>query len=184
MKWSICILTMPERRKYLLRILSNLREQTEKLNDVDVFFCHPDPALSLGANRQRMIDLCENSSYVNFVDDDDLVSDDYVSSIYPLLDGVDYVGFQVQGYIDGVPQKPTYHTLHCGNWHEDEKGYYRDLSHLNPIRRELALLVPFEGGVGEDHRWADRLRETNAVQTEHYIDRVMYHYYFRTRKND
>jgi len=49
----------------------------------------------------------------------------------------------------------------------------------NPIRRELALLVPFEGGRGEDFSWAERLRATGRVKTEHFIPEVMYHYWFR-----
>jgi hypothetical protein len=121
--------------------------------------------------------------YVCFVDDDDLVADDYVSTILPLLDR-DYVGFKVQLYNDGVPDLPTYHSLVYEHWFQNNHGYYRHISHLNPIRRELALLVPMEGEVGEDHRWADRLYATGKVKTEHFIDRVMYHYYSRSVKND
>ena len=181
MKWSICILTQPSRELYLSGLLALF--SPERPADVELKVKFFDRSRSLGANRQQMIEE-STGTYVNFIDDDDKVARDYVETIYPLLDGVDYIGFQVQTYFDGVPQKLTYHTLRCGGWSEDERGYYRDLSHINPIRRELALLVPFEGGVGEDHRWADRLRETNAVLTENYIDRVMYHYYFRTKKQD
>jgi glycosyltransferase involved in cell wall biosynthesis len=120
--------------------------------------------------------------YIVFIDDDDLVADDYISSILPLLDGVDQVGFQVQCYIDGkpLPQK-TYHSLQYKEWSEDGNGYYRDISHINPMRWQIATIERIEGGHGEDKRWADRMR--GKVKTEHYIDRVMYHYYFRTRKN-
>ena len=123
------------------------------------------------------------SEYICFVDDDDLVADDYVSTILPLLDR-DYVGFRVQCYMDGAPFSKTFHSLKYDRWWNDEHGYYRHISHLNPIRRELALLAPMEGGVGEDHRWADRLYATGKVRTEHFIDRVMYHYYSRIVKND
>lgn len=133
--------------------------------------------------------MCEaTADYINFVDDDDLVAPDYVSSIYPLLGEVDYVGFQLQLYNGGpeqnLKQKPTYHSLRYKLWHDDDNGYYRDISHLNPIKRELAVQAVMEGGGGEDARWADSMRTLGIVKTEHYVDRVMYHYYWRAEKND
>jgi hypothetical protein len=123
-----------------------------------------------------------NAEYIAFVDDDDLVAPDYVSTILPLLDGVDQIGFELQCYIDAVAlPKKTIHSLRHTGWFENALGYFRDISHLNPMRRELALLEPMEGGHGEDKRWSDRMR--GKVKTEHYIPRVMYHYYFNTKKN-
>jgi hypothetical protein len=69
-------------------------------------------------------------------------------------------------------------------WSEDENGFYRDLSHLNPIRRELMKQVSLEGGFGEDRRWAKKMRKLEVVKTEHFIDEVMYRYYFRSKKGD
>jgi hypothetical protein len=121
--------------------------------------------------------------YSNFIDDDDLIPANYVDRIYPLLDGsVDYVGFRLQMYVDDQKQQPTFHSLRYPEWNGDQDGWYRDISHINPIRRELALAVPMSGGHGEDHRWADALRAKNIVKTEHFVDEVMYFYYFRSNK--
>jgi hypothetical protein len=130
-----------------------------------------------------MLRRASKAEYICFIDDDDAVPEDYVSTILPLLDGVDYVGFQVQCYIDGVPLSRTYHSLKYYGWSEDDKAFYRDISHINPMRRELALLEPMEGGNGEDQRWADRMRKRGVLKTEHVINRVMYNYLFRTKKN-
>lgn len=181
MKLEILCLTQPSRSEYLKRLRACIGPQLTA--DVRFTVRMFDPRLFLGVNRQWMIDESK-AEYICFIDDDDLVADDYVSTILPLLDGIDYVGFELQCYIDGVPFSHTYHDLRCGGWHNDEKGYYRDISHLNPIRRELALLEPMEGGNAEDHRWADRMRATGKVRTQHMIPRVMYFYYSRSIKND
>jgi hypothetical protein len=183
MKWSILVLTQPSRATFLARLLDILEPQVRKALGVEVTVRFFDMELSLGENRQKMLEASE-SEYVNFVDDDDLVPADYVMSILPLLDGVDYVGFRVQCHVDGRPFSRTFHSLRFSGWSNDAFGHYRDISHINPIRRELALLALIEGGFGEDERWAARLRATGKVKTEHYIDRVMYDYYYRSVKTE
>ena len=178
MKWSILILTQPSRAESLKRLMRYLEPQAKGKSDMEIVVRDYEPALLIGGNRQRMREEAAGE-YSSFVDDDDLVAPDYVSRILPLLDGVDYIGWELQCFIDGHALVPTYHSLRFGGWHEDGKGYYRDLSHVNPIRRELALMMPMSGAWGEDKRWADGLREKGVVKTEHYIDAVMYYYYAR-----
>jgi glycosyltransferase involved in cell wall biosynthesis len=181
-RWSILILTQASRAGYLHKLLNVLVPQVRNLPEVDVEIRVFDNSMDLGANRQAMIDKCE-AEYVSFVDDDDLVSENYVSMIYPfLLGGIDMVGFRVYMTFDGVPQKPVIHSLACGGWREDGAAYYRDISHLNPMRRELVKQVPLEGGFGEDARWAAKMRELGIVRTEHFIDQDLYHYLYRTKK--
>jgi hypothetical protein len=97
---------------------------------------------------------------------------------------VDIVGFECSLFVDGeLDPKRDYHTITAGSWYNSETAYYRDISHLSPIRREIALASPMEGGHGEDGRWADRMRALGVIKTEHYIGRVMYFYLFRNGKN-
>lgn len=182
-KWSILVLTQPSRRDFLHRLEAVLKPQLEECPDVGVYIRNFESGLDLGANRQIMIDSAAGI-YVNFIDDDDLVPANYVSTIYPLLDGVDYIGFTLQMFSDGQKQKPTFHSLRYPEWNADDVGYYRDISHLNPIRRELAQLMKMSGGHGEDERWARGLRATGRVKTEHYVNDVMYMYYWRSNKTD
>jgi hypothetical protein len=142
-----------------------------------------DPTYTLGENRDMLL-RSSQSEYVAFFDDDDFPDAHYLETILPLLNGVDYIGFQVQCYINAMRlPKKTYHSLAYGSWLENDDGFYRDISHINPMRRELALAEPFEGGHGEDVRWADRMRKRGVLKTEHVIPQVMYHYYFRSQKN-
>jgi len=184
MKWEILILTMPTRYEFLRRLMLCLAPQCAGNPNVSVRIRTCDPKYTLGENRE-MLRRASEATYVNFCDDDDCVDGKYVATILPLLlNGVDYIGHEVQCYIDGTPlPKKTVHSLANGGWYESEDFYARDISHINPIRRDLALLEPMEGGHGEDVRWADRMRARGVLKTERYIDRVLYHYYFRTRKN-
>jgi hypothetical protein len=104
------------------------------------------------------------------------VPDYFVDEVCARLGDVDYVGWQMQCYSDGVSLKPTYHSLRYSCWYDDDAGYYRDVSHLNPIRLQLARCVSYRGLVPpEDVSWATQMRP--HVKTEAYVDRVMYHYH-------
>jgi hypothetical protein len=178
---------MPTRKEFLEKLYLRLAPQL--YSETRFTIKMHDPELSLGTNRQKMREK-SNAEYVCFVDDDDLVSPDYVARILPLLDGIDYVGFRVQAYENGIPLPgPTYHSLLCGGWFDKTyadgtKSWHRDISHINPIKRELALAVPMYGGFAEDSRWAGDLRALGIVKTEHYIEDVMYHYLSRPNKTD
>jgi glycosyltransferase involved in cell wall biosynthesis len=140
-----------------------------------------DKAWPVGENRQAMV-LASRADYISFIDDDDLVAPDYVNKIFPLLDGVDIVGFNVECFHDGSRLGTAYHSLEYGSWFRDGNKFYRDLSYMQPIRRELALRSRIEGGYGEDHRWAERLRALGCVKTEHRLNEVLYFYYYRSDK--
>ena len=183
-KFELLVLTMPTRKEYLrqvIRLFTDQREYHAYSFNLRVRMC--DPAYTLGENRDMLL-RSSQSEYVAFFDDDDIPDPGYLESVMPCLNGVDYVGFDVQCYIDGTPlAKVTHHALKFGGWYEDESGFYRDISHINPMRRELALAEPLEGGHGEDVRWAERMRKRHILKTERVIPKVLYHYFFRTRKN-
>lgn len=181
MLWSILILTQPSRANFLTRLLKVLSPQIEKYSDVELTINYCNNEFDLGKNRAQMYENA-NGKYVNFIDDDDLVPDDYVASIYPLLDGVDYIGFEAYFFYDGDFQKPSYHSLRYNNWIDHDVALFRDLSHLNPIKKELAVLGKMQGITCEDRNWANVLRNLGVVKTEHYISKPMYFYYYRSIK--
>ena len=183
--WQILILTQPSRAAMLEQLTRCLYRQFDAVAEdrIETLVWDFDKKLSLGENREAMRQAAK-ADYISFFDDDDLPAPDYVETISPLLDGRDYIGHQLQGYRDCAPMKMTYNSLQFPGWYEDAKGYYRHISHICPIRRDLALRVAMEGGFGEDCRWAEALRKLGIVQTEHVINKVMYHYLWRQLKND
>jgi hypothetical protein len=179
--WTILVATLGQRFERFARLLNDLRPQVDAhdgLVTVTALFNHGER--SLGVVRQTLVESA-TSRYVSFVDDDDELPDYHVDEVVAALDvEPDYVGWQLQCYVDGVPLKPTYHSLRYRRWYDDARGYYRDVSHLNPIRRDLALRGDFRrGDPPEDVSWADQVRP--FVHSENYIDKIMYHYRSSTR---
>ena len=201
MKWQILIVSQRSRHEFLSQLLCQLERQIAALglnrfDQVDVSI-HVDEtgkwmgqAAEIGDMRERMRQQ-STGEYINFVDDDDLISGDYVSSILPLLDGVDQVGFEVECFCDHNKLGVASHSIIHKGWSQtngrygmDPMKFCRDISHLNPMRRDLALAVPMSGGIGEDCRWANDMRTRGIVKTENFIPRSLYWYFWRGKKND
>jgi hypothetical protein len=118
-----------------------------------------------------------NADYVAHIDDDDLVSPDYVSSILKALESEpDYVGFKVRYTLDGVQQMPVIHSLSRTGWVDTPDALYRDICDKNPIRRSRAMLVEWRGGNGADRTWANDLRSLDIIKREIFIDAELYYY--------
>ena len=179
--WTICIATNPWRCKELERLMGVLQPQVDKYKGkIEVLIFFNNFEYSLGYLRQCLIEEAKGE-YVSHIDDDDMVPEDFCDTIMPLLDGVDYIGFQVDFYDKGVKMKPVYHSLKYSTWYEDETGYYRGVTHLNPLRRELALEAgfPTQYNIGEDAEWARRV----IAKTEHVIDKPMYIYWHEAKNS-
>lgn len=175
--WTILIATLGQRQERFKRLLQHLLPQVEEAaGKVNVLAYWNNGERPLAEVRQALVDEADGT-FTSFVDDDDLVAATYVRRILPLLSqDIDYVGFRLQCYVDGASLKPTYHSLRYKQWYDDARGYYRDVSHLNPVRRELALRADFRRAEPpEDVAWADQLR--GLLKTEQYVDDVMYQYY-------
>lgn len=170
---SILIATLGWRRASFNRLLDRLLPQVER-NNIEVVAYWNNGEKSIGELRQDLLEDARGE-YVCFIDDDDMVPTWYCDEIFYAL-GKDYVGFQVELFNDEKKMPPVYHSIRYGVWHDDETGYYRGVTHLNPIKRELALKGDFgDKGIGEDETWSRSV--TPHVRTENYIDKIMYYYY-------
>lgn len=175
-KWTIMILTQPSREGFLSKLLENLKPQVEQYSDqVELLIRYCDPSMSVGENRQLLRETAKGE-YSNYVDDDDSVPEDYVASILPLMDGVDYIGYYLHRYDNGSFSGQFKHSL------LSERN--SRISHINPIRTELALTVSMSGGFQEDRRWWNELDDSGLVNTEHFLERPMYEYWYRSFKQD
>lgn len=182
--WTINVPTIGERRAAFERLMTALLPQTEPYGGaVKVVAWHNNGTPHLTEIRQRMNETA-TTSYVSCIDDDDLVPDYFVTATMgALLDRPDYVGWLVQCYSDGVPTAISEHSLKHRRWWNEETRYFRDISHINPIRREIALLGDFrktKHGQAEDRSWVAQIRRTHRLQRQVMIDRIMYHYLFST----
>lgn len=171
-RWTLGVLTVPPRVEKLKELLEVLEPQITK--EIQLIVLYNNFEKSLGDLRQQIVEQAKGE-YISFIDDDDMVPDDFCKTILPHLNGKnDYIGFKVAFFNNGVRRKPVYHSLRYRDWSEDDKGYYRDITHLNPLKRSIALQGTFKGGPGEDISWANQLR--GKAKKEHFIDREMYEY--------
>jgi glycosyltransferase involved in cell wall biosynthesis len=181
--FEILIASVYRRHDQLVGLLDSLRPQLAPfMGQARVIVTRDDCQAPVGAKRNQLL-LAATAEWTCFVDDDDQVADNYVQRIFEaLIPRPDYVGFNVSYTIDGVLQKPVVHSLTHERWWEDEHGYYRGISHLNPIRRTAALAgLPFLPGFGEDADWAARVSASGLVRSETYIEGApMYFYDYRS----
>lgn len=180
--WSILIPTIAQRELLLLRLLGVLLPQVDDAGGrVEVVGYRNAGSPSLGEIRDKMI-RDARGEYVSFVDDDDLVVDDYVPAILAALaDRPDHVGFRMEYSSDGGEPEIVDHSLKYARWHRTADGrLVRDFTHVDPIRRECAMAGRFaqaRAGRAEDRAWVKQVRP--HLRSETYVDRVLYRYLWR-----
>lgn len=168
--------TLGRRKLKLESLLGDLLPQVDQAGgEVVVEALWNNGERPIGQVRQDMMEHA-TGDYVSFVDDDDGVPAYFVRRVLPLLDGtVDYIGWRQRLWRGNQEMQRVIHSLRYPGWIDEEHGFYRDLTHFNPMRRDLASSASFRGNSeawSEDYDWARRLR--GKVVTEHYIDAVMY----------
>lgn len=181
--WTVLIPTIGQREHLLLRLLDRLMPQVDAAGGaVQVLAWRNNGSPTLGEIRDGLVQHAD-SEYVSFVDDDDLVAEDYVPAILGALENrPDHVGFRLEYTTDDGGREIVDHSLRHGRWHRDSAGMLcRDLTHIDPIKRQIALQGSFQvrrPGRAEDRHWVKQVRFWTA--TEIYIPRVMYHYLWRS----
>jgi len=169
---SILVASLGRREKKLSELLSILAPQIIE-NGIEIVIYWNNGEKKIGDYRQALLEEAKGD-YVCFVDDDDRVPYYYCHTILQNL-GKDYIGFEVELFNEGKKMPRVFHSIRYGVWHQDEKGYYRGVTHLNPVKRELALTGTFSNGIGEDETWARMVAP--HIRTENYIDKIMYYYH-------
>lgn len=175
--WDILILSVLERQDKLNKLLKVLEPQLNE--NVAVLVLTDNQDYSVGFKRTRLLEM-SRADYVSFIDDDDMITEDYVESLLPHLDGQnDFVGFEVTYLQNGKPNKQNkpYKMLpKYMDWKEDSEAWWKDIYHLGVIRRVTAQRFPFEGMQGEDGQWAKNIREAGLIDKRAYVDKSLYTY--------
>jgi hypothetical protein len=181
-KWSILVPTLPARRELRKRLLEILEPQVARYPDVELLVLEDNRSRQYGPKLQAMIDIAQGE-YVNFVDDDDVISEHYVETIYPLLTGVDCIGFSAQVSVEGGPFKAVFYSIKNKVWVDAPEGYYRNPQHLTPIKRDLVLQVPWVGHYGADRTWSHKMAAKGLLKTENVTDEILYTYFATQKEN-
>lgn len=183
--WDILIPTIPHRDAQLRVLLAELDCQWRPGLGVRIYRDNLErPGIASYAKWGELVESSQ-ADYVCIAGDDDMVAPDFVARVMTALEEKpDYVGFPVRYTVNGGLQKPVEHSLRHRVWEHREDVIVRDITQFNPVRRELALMVPWRAEVfEEDRRWADGMRALGLVQTEVWIDEPMYYYQVFTESN-
>jgi glycosyltransferase involved in cell wall biosynthesis len=154
---------------------------------VEVLVEQDDGELPIGAKRNNLLEKAEGA-YIAFVDDDDLVAENYVKLVLEaVVSHPDVVGIHLIMTTNGLEPEKSYHSLEHRSWWDrpdPENGrriYYRNPNHLNPVKRHIAMQVKFPpSNHGEDRDYSMRLLP--LLQTEVVIKEPIYFYLNRWPK--
>ena len=82
--FSILICSLYKRNHYLKRLENILNKQLH--NDIEIIYAVDNGEMSIGDKRNKLLNSThDNSEFLAFIDDDDLVSENYVSIILNAL---------------------------------------------------------------------------------------------------
>lgn len=181
---SILICSLVERDSLLKGLLISLERQIT--DDVEILVEKDNGEITIGEKRNILLERA-TGDYVVFVDDDDRVSNDYISKILKALSNSPDC-CAIEGEITRMKRvrqrgrivrerctQKFIHSIQYDKWFKRDGIYYRCPNHLNPIRRELALQVKFLlKNTGEDIDFSLRLRP--FLRVEEYISGSIYFY--------
>jgi glycosyltransferase involved in cell wall biosynthesis len=179
-KLSILIPSLIERKTSLDQLTQELDRQIGK-RSVQVLHLSDDRQMSIGQKRNMLL-MQSTGEYVSFVDDDDLVSSDYIEkTLAALSKNPDCSSLTGQIVFSDGYSRPFIHSLKYEKWIDDHEGkvYYRPPNHLNAVKRQFAIQVGFPSINSGEDRWFS-IGIKPYLKKEEWIDGIIYNY--RCRK--
>ena len=180
---SVLIPTLEERADTFLALELSLLEQIEDSGLVGVVevIGHCDNREHTTGHKRNCLMQWAKGEYVAFVDDDDEVHQSYCRFIVSALETrPDVVGICGVYNVDGAYNGIFEHSMRHKEWSTvGDNRYLRCPNHLNPVRRDLALMAGFpDVTVGEDHEYSTKLLP--LLKTEVMIEKPIYTYMARS----
>jgi glycosyltransferase involved in cell wall biosynthesis len=177
---SILICTMPVRNQAFQLLLDNLKKQISNGFDHEVEVISDDRMeITTGFKRNDLLSKSK-AKFSVFIDDDDIVSNDYVSKILNCIKenpDIDCIGIKGQIITNGSHIKQWEISKDFNRWYEDNDKYYRTPNHISPIKTKLCLQAGFPDiTIGEDSEFSKRVLP--LLKKEAKIDGNIYFYHY------
>tara|TARA_R110000772_G_scaffold145504_1_gene255455 strand:- start:13194 stop:14513 length:1320 start_codon:yes stop_codon:yes gene_type:complete len=181
MKLSILVPSVAERRNtFLPKSLNMLYGQLESLpieqqKQVEILYLIDNKTIMLGDKRNQLVDMAKGD-YISFVDCDDRISDDYISSLLEGIEtGFDSIVFLASVSLNGLEPKICRYSKDYPSDYNTDTEYHRLPNHIPCIKKEVSKKVSFPSlKSAEDAFYAKLLKP--HLKTEHKIDKVLYYY--------
>jgi len=180
--WTIGILHLPQRKELYEHLVKELKKQISLINADNIIeiITEVDTGINtVGKKRNNVLDKA-NGEYISFIDDDDMITEIYISKTLDALknkpDVVELVGYLPHHNL------PFIHNIKCGGHYRKDGIQYRTPNHLNTIKTEIARKIKYkEISHGEDQDYSLRLWNSGLLQNEQLINETMYIYQFNPR---
>lgn len=181
--FSVLIPAVPTRfESHLGLLLRHLEEQINALADpteVEILCCLDNRRRSIGEKRDALVQI-SRGQFVAFCDDDDAVSEDYISSVVTAIraasESISVITFDQMATINGVPAICQFSLRHR-NEPFAQPTFKRSAWHVCAWRGDMARRVRFPAtNYGEDWAWARHL--VIDAQDEIRIERILHYYRF------
>lgn len=183
--WSIGILHLPQRQESYSALIKELTRQIELNNaeyKIEIITEIDAGQNSVGTKRNNVLEKA-NGEYISFIDDDDMVTEIYISKTLKALESKPDV-VELVGYLPKY-NLPFIHNLKCGGHFKKDGIQFRTPNHLNAIKLSIAKQVKYkEISHGEDQDYSQRLWDSNLMKTEELIGERMYIYQFDSSKSE
>lgn len=188
---TILICTIPSRKESFDRLIVELGRQIAEVHpfnyDDILIYSDADSSKNIGKKRNDLVARVQ-TKYFCFIDDDDMISKDYLRNIYSAL--LTYPDCcSLRGVITWDGQNPEIfeHSIKYKEYKTNSEGspvrYERYPNHLNVIKTEIGKRFKFpETNFGEDTDWATQIFKAGLLKKEAWIDEVIYHYQYSTKK--
>jgi glycosyltransferase involved in cell wall biosynthesis len=181
---SILIPSLHKRVGLLGSLLRDLNQQAT--DEVEILTNIDGGEVSTGNKRNQLVNAAKGK-YTVFIDDDDVVSSDYIPSILEAAkQDADVIVFNGIMTTDDRNPKKWYISKdlpYKSEMRNGEEIYLRYPNHIVPIRRSIALQVPFPNKYREeDFDYATKLHTMGLIKTEAKIDKYLYTYKFMQNK--
>ena len=171
---SILTPTIPGREKQLQALQQKIEAQIGG-QPVEHLILSDNRKRSIGAKRQALVDIARGE-YIAFVDDDDDISEDYVSSLLGAMEsGADVITFEQRAIYNGLESKVCFGVNNQDNAFTPNGITLRAPWHVCAWRRDVVAGCLFsEVNFGEDLVWCIQARQ--RLKTAHHIDKVLHTY--------
>ena len=176
--WSILIPSSGNRiEKYCITLIKELERQIGNL-DIELLVFYDNLNRTIGGKRNSLMHIARGD-FISFIDDDDLISPNYISSIYEEIEkdrNLDLVTFDMKLRVLGSdpvickhdPNVPPPGYMENGVWHGIP-------SHIMVWRCELVRSAAFPNkNFGEDYEWMTTV--SSYVKNHKNIDKILYSY--------
>lgn len=178
---SVCFTSFTERvRTDLPAMFEQLAKQAGEDERVEVLALVDNRRRSIGSKLGCVSEFA-SGEFIACVGDDDVVSEDYVSSLLAEIEKdptVDAVTFGIELYINGV-LRGSVREGKWGSWDDSAGVMWRSVSDKAAIRREIKHLIPYpDRWYGEDRVFSEAL--ASHLERIVNIERVLYRAYHVT----